>query len=232
MKTLGQKLIHVHRDYTREEELWQAVKKRDPRYYSQFVYGVNSTKIFCRPTCPSKKPKTREGVAFFPDSASAKRAGFRPCQTLQTRGPFRESGHRRRHQAEDDNQRQANPRHLVFDAIMHQIEDMNGKRLHAGRHHEIAGREIAQGQGQADQPGDRQGAPPLRQDNVPELPQRTAALRRRAVQHRLGDGSHGIPQHQHRRPQCPDRRGPARGQESSGRKARSGRELAGCSAAR
>ncbi len=80
METFGQDLIHTHRDYVREEELWQAMKSKDPRYYSQFVYGVNSTKIYCRPTCPSKKPKTRDKVALFPDSASAKRAGFRPCR--------------------------------------------------------------------------------------------------------------------------------------------------------
>ena len=79
MGTFGENLIHTHQDYSREEELWQAVKTRDPRYYSQFVYGVNSTKIYCRPTCPSKKPTTKDKVAFFPDSASAKRAGFRPC---------------------------------------------------------------------------------------------------------------------------------------------------------
>jgi AraC family transcriptional regulator of adaptative response/methylated-DNA-[protein]-cysteine methyltransferase len=78
LETLGQDLAYP--DYTREQELWHAVKTRDTRYYSQFVYGVNSTKIYCRSTCPSKKPRSRDKVAFFSDSASAEKAGFRPCE--------------------------------------------------------------------------------------------------------------------------------------------------------
>ncbi|MDG6995525.1 MAG: methylated-DNA--[protein]-cysteine S-methyltransferase [Nitrososphaerota archaeon] len=60
-------------------ELWNAVKTRDPHYHSSFVYGVNSTKIYCRPTCASRKPKSAKLVAFFLNSTSAREAGFRPC---------------------------------------------------------------------------------------------------------------------------------------------------------
>jgi AraC family transcriptional regulator, regulatory protein of adaptative response / methylated-DNA-[protein]-cysteine methyltransferase len=73
-----QNLLEINSDES--ESLWQAVKTRDPRYYSQFVYGVNSTKIFCRPTCSSRKPKSRDQVAFFANSTQAKEAGFRPCE--------------------------------------------------------------------------------------------------------------------------------------------------------
>lgn len=62
------------------EVLWRAVQTRDPRYYSRFVYGVNSTKVYCRPTCPSKRPSSIEQVAFFRNPAMAKEAGFRACE--------------------------------------------------------------------------------------------------------------------------------------------------------
>lgn len=61
-----------------EDELWTVVLRRDPAFYSSFVYGVSSTKVFCRPTCPSKKPR-REQAVFFESAQSAKDAGFRPC---------------------------------------------------------------------------------------------------------------------------------------------------------
>jgi AraC family transcriptional regulator, regulatory protein of adaptative response / methylated-DNA-[protein]-cysteine methyltransferase len=79
MKTIGQELIHAQ-DYLSNEEFWRALKTRDPKYHSRFVYGVNSTKIYCRPTCPSKKPSTQEKVNYFPDSSSAERAGFEACK--------------------------------------------------------------------------------------------------------------------------------------------------------
>ncbi len=79
MQTLNRDLIQIKMDNKREE-YWTALRARDPRYYSRFLYGVKSTWIYCRPTCASKKPKTLSSVAFFSDSASAKRAGFRPCE--------------------------------------------------------------------------------------------------------------------------------------------------------
>jgi len=60
------------------EVFWGAVLSRDRRYEGEFVYGVKSTGVFCRPTCPSRRPR-REQVAFFPGSAEAKAAGFRAC---------------------------------------------------------------------------------------------------------------------------------------------------------
>lgn len=60
------------------DEKWQAVLDRNPVAGSEFVYGVKSTKIFCRPTCPSRRPK-RSNAVFFNDAFSATAAGFRPC---------------------------------------------------------------------------------------------------------------------------------------------------------
>jgi AraC family transcriptional regulator of adaptative response/methylated-DNA-[protein]-cysteine methyltransferase len=62
-----------------EEQYWQAVLARDPQAASAFVYGVRSTGIYCRPTCPSRRPQ-RAQVVFFPRPAAAEQEGFRPCK--------------------------------------------------------------------------------------------------------------------------------------------------------
>ncbi|MEO0562277.1 MAG: Ada metal-binding domain-containing protein, partial [Chloroflexota bacterium] len=51
-------------------EMWTAVTKNDARYDARFVYAVQSTGIFCRPSCTSRDPKP-ENVRYFdtPDAA-------------------------------------------------------------------------------------------------------------------------------------------------------------------
>lgn len=66
-------------DSMNTQHLWQAVLDRDPQYDGVFVYGVRSTGIYCRPTCPSRRPRP-ENVIFFDDPAAAQAAGFRPCR--------------------------------------------------------------------------------------------------------------------------------------------------------
>ncbi len=61
------------------ERRWRIVLARDRRFDGAFVYAVRSTGIYCRPSCPSKRPR-REQVAFFPVPETAERAGFRPCR--------------------------------------------------------------------------------------------------------------------------------------------------------
>lgn len=61
-----------------EETLWNAVEVRDAQWDGAFVYGVPSTRIYCRPTCPSRRPR-RAGVRFFPAGGAAAAAGFRAC---------------------------------------------------------------------------------------------------------------------------------------------------------
>lgn len=56
---------------------WDAVQTRDPS--ANLVYAVVTTGIFCRPTCPSRRPD-RANVRFFADPGAALRAGFRPCR--------------------------------------------------------------------------------------------------------------------------------------------------------
>ncbi len=57
---------------------WEAVLTRDTTADGMFVYAVRSTGIYCRPSCPSRKPK-RERVDFFLLPEAAEGAGFRAC---------------------------------------------------------------------------------------------------------------------------------------------------------
>lgn len=62
-----------------EEACWQDVLNRNGRADGTFVYGVCSTLIFCRPSCPSRRPN-REQARFFALPEAAMQAGFRPCK--------------------------------------------------------------------------------------------------------------------------------------------------------
>src|SRR5215831_3529793 len=57
---------------------WNAVMSRDASRDGQFVFGVTSTGVFCRPSCPSRRPR-RENVEFFAHAEEAERAGYRAC---------------------------------------------------------------------------------------------------------------------------------------------------------
>ncbi len=61
---------------------WQQVLERDGRADGQFVYAVKSTGIYCRPSCPSRRP-TRKQVSFYPSPALAEAAGFRACRRCE-----------------------------------------------------------------------------------------------------------------------------------------------------
>ncbi|MGA2881724.1 MAG: bifunctional DNA-binding transcriptional regulator/O6-methylguanine-DNA methyltransferase Ada [Bryobacteraceae bacterium] len=58
---------------------WNAVAARDRAMDGVFFYAVMSTGIYCRPSCPSKRPR-RENVVFFRAREAAERAGFRACK--------------------------------------------------------------------------------------------------------------------------------------------------------
>ena len=57
---------------------WQAVLDRDNSLDGNFVFGVSSTGVFCRPSCPAKRPR-RENVKFFEHALQAEQAGYRAC---------------------------------------------------------------------------------------------------------------------------------------------------------
>ena len=58
---------------------WRAVEARDARSDGRFVYAVRSTGIYCRPSCPSRRPR-RDRVEFFDAPRDAEQGGFRPCR--------------------------------------------------------------------------------------------------------------------------------------------------------
>jgi AraC family transcriptional regulator of adaptative response/methylated-DNA-[protein]-cysteine methyltransferase len=66
------------------EAYWRAVEGRDAHWDGRFVYAVRSTKVYCRPSCPSRRPR-RQQVQFFPSPEAAERAGFRACRRCHPR---------------------------------------------------------------------------------------------------------------------------------------------------
>ncbi|WP_249356990.1 Ada metal-binding domain-containing protein, partial [Citrobacter sp. wls827] len=67
-------LLHIT-----DDERWQSVLDRDARADGQFVFAVQTTGIFCRPSCRAKHA-LRKNVSFFADAEQAQAAGFRPCK--------------------------------------------------------------------------------------------------------------------------------------------------------
>src|SRR5438132_6556142 len=61
-----------------QAQLWAAIQSRNADFDGAFYYGVQTTRIFCRLSCASRKPK-RENVRFFALPEAARAAGFRPC---------------------------------------------------------------------------------------------------------------------------------------------------------
>ncbi|MGZ5823674.1 MAG: Ada metal-binding domain-containing protein, partial [Hyphomicrobium sp.] len=58
---------------------WVAVQERDANRDGTFYYAVATTGVYCRPSCPSRRPK-RANVRFYATAAQAQTAGFRPCK--------------------------------------------------------------------------------------------------------------------------------------------------------
>ena len=61
---------------------WQQVLERDASADGQFFYAVKSTKIYCKPSCASRRP-ARKQVSFFPTAAAAEAAGYRACMRCE-----------------------------------------------------------------------------------------------------------------------------------------------------
>ena len=58
---------------------WKALASRDGAADGTFVYGVTSTGVYCRPSCPSRRPRA-DRVRFFDTTGEARHAGFRACK--------------------------------------------------------------------------------------------------------------------------------------------------------
>jgi AraC family transcriptional regulator of adaptative response/methylated-DNA-[protein]-cysteine methyltransferase len=60
-------------------EAWRAVEDRDASADGRFVFAVRTTGVYCRPSCPARRPR-RENVTFYAKPGQAEAAGFRPCR--------------------------------------------------------------------------------------------------------------------------------------------------------
>ncbi len=60
------------------DRYWRATLARDTRADGTFILGVRSTRIYCRPSCPARRP-LRRNVVFFRTGQEAEKQGFRPC---------------------------------------------------------------------------------------------------------------------------------------------------------
>ncbi len=69
----------------KEDPRWPSVVQRDASADGRFVYAVRSTGIYCRPSCPSRRPKP-ENVAFYDTCAEAEAAGYRACRRCRPDG--------------------------------------------------------------------------------------------------------------------------------------------------
>jgi AraC family transcriptional regulator, regulatory protein of adaptative response / methylated-DNA-[protein]-cysteine methyltransferase len=66
-------------DHLTDDDRWRIAQAKDRRFDGQFVTGVHSTGIYCRPSCPARPPK-RANVRFYASPTEAEAAGLRACK--------------------------------------------------------------------------------------------------------------------------------------------------------
>jgi AraC family transcriptional regulator of adaptative response/methylated-DNA-[protein]-cysteine methyltransferase len=69
-----------------DEGAWSALVNRDHRFDGRFVFAVRTTGVYCRPSCPARRPR-RENVRFFMAPPQAEAAGFRACRRCHPKSP-------------------------------------------------------------------------------------------------------------------------------------------------
>src|SRR5689334_8569528 len=72
-------------DFASQAARWQAVARRDRTADGRFFYGVRSTSIYCRPSCPARRPAGMDRVVFFANVEEAEAAGYRACRRCAPR---------------------------------------------------------------------------------------------------------------------------------------------------
>ena len=61
-----------------DQEAWSAFERRDRKWDGRVIGAVKTTGIYCKPSCPARRPK-RDNVEFFASADEARAAGYRPC---------------------------------------------------------------------------------------------------------------------------------------------------------
>lgn len=86
---LGREAAALHNGGTNgrhaDEARWRAVLARDPAADGSFVFAVRSTGVYCRPSCPARRPR-RDHVQFFRGPREAAGAGYRACRRCRPDG--------------------------------------------------------------------------------------------------------------------------------------------------
>lgn len=78
--------------YSTEQARWEALAQRDHQADGAFVYGVQTTGVYCRPSCASRQPN-RANVRFFEDCSDAEQMGFRACKRCNPRSSSAQGPH-------------------------------------------------------------------------------------------------------------------------------------------
>ena len=66
--------------------MWAAFSRRDAGFDGRFVAAVRTTRIFCRPSCPCRRPRP-DRVEYYPTPDAATRAGYRACKRCRPELP-------------------------------------------------------------------------------------------------------------------------------------------------
>jgi AraC family transcriptional regulator of adaptative response/methylated-DNA-[protein]-cysteine methyltransferase len=93
-----------------DNEKWNAVLARNVNLDGAFVFAVRSTRIYCKPSCPARRPN-REHVVFYSSPDDAEHSGFRPCRRCNPREATR------------------SPQVELIDCVCKYIEDNLDRRL-------------------------------------------------------------------------------------------------------
>src|SRR5271170_922612 len=75
---------HQSEDQTNNNRRWDSVVARATAHDGEFVFAVSTTGVYCRPSCPARRPR-RENVRFFLRPEQAEQAGFRACLRCRPR---------------------------------------------------------------------------------------------------------------------------------------------------
>ncbi|HZW91443.1 MAG TPA: bifunctional DNA-binding transcriptional regulator/O6-methylguanine-DNA methyltransferase Ada [Candidatus Eremiobacteraceae bacterium] len=75
---------HQGADQPNDNRRWDSVVARDTAHDGKFVFAVSTTGVYCRPSCPARRPR-RENVKFFSRPEQAEQAGFRACLRCRPR---------------------------------------------------------------------------------------------------------------------------------------------------
>ncbi|WP_235614628.1 DNA-3-methyladenine glycosylase 2 family protein [Streptomyces ambofaciens] len=79
LDSVTQKVTERAEHAQHEDSRYEAVRSRDARFDGAFFFAVETTGIYCRPSCPAVTPK-RRNVRFFATAAAAQGSGFRACR--------------------------------------------------------------------------------------------------------------------------------------------------------